>query len=43
MHKDGISLVAINLTFSPMFYTRGEIDTLPVCVLGKVVELRGKI
>lgn len=40
--SNGISLVALNPQFEPIFYTWQEIEYLPVTVLGKVVELRGK-
>lgn len=38
----GIMLISNNPAFEPMFYNNEEIDNLPVRVLGKVVELRGK-
>lgn len=38
-HDKGISLVATNPEFSPRFYTRKEILSLPVQVLGRVVQL----
>ncbi len=41
-HDDGISLVPFNSAYEPMFYSPREIKDLPVTVLGKVVELRGK-
>lgn len=40
--KSGISLVALNPAFEPIYYSNEEIEDLPVVVLGKVVELRGK-
>lgn len=40
--QTGISLVAYNATYSPIFYTNYEIEQLPVIILGKVVELRCK-
>ena len=40
--KDGILLIPTNPSFEPMFYTRQEIQDLPVVILGKVVELRAK-
>ena len=40
--KDGILLIPTNPAFEPMFYTRQEIQDLPVVILGKVVELRAK-
>ncbi len=41
-HKDGISLVANNPNYEPMFFSKKEINDLPVIVYGKVVELRRK-
>ena len=38
----GIMLISNNPAFEPMFYSNEEIENLPVRVLGKVVELRGK-
>lgn len=39
----GISLIAINsAVYSPHFYTNDEIESLPITIVGKVVELRGK-
>lgn len=41
-HKEGLSLVAFNPAYSPMFYTNEECETLPVRIVGRVIELRGK-
>lgn len=41
-HENGVSLVAMNPSYTPMFYTNQEIETLPLTVLGKVIELRAK-
>ena len=38
----GISLIPNNPAYDPMFYTNEEISSLPVRILGKVVELRAK-
>ena len=38
----GIKLVSTNPTYDPFFYTPDEVNTLPVSVIGKVVELRAK-
>ncbi len=39
----GIMLIANNqAVYEPTFYTKKEIEELPVTILGKVVELRGK-
>lgn len=37
-----IALVAFNSTYQPMVFTPEQIENLPVRVIGKVVELRGK-
>lgn len=43
VHENGISLIAFNTTvYTPTFYTNEQINSLPVVILGKVVELRGK-
>lgn len=39
---DGMLLIPTNPAFEPMFYSKKEITTLPVTIIGKVVELRGK-
>ena len=41
-HENGISLVPFNPTYSPMFYTNEEVASLPVRIVGRVIELRGK-
>lgn len=41
-HDSGISLIALNPAYEPMFYTNKEVEELPVICLGKVVELRAK-
>lgn len=41
--EDGILLTAFNPeVYAPKFYSNDQIDKLPVHILGKVVELRGK-
>ena len=39
---DGLMLIPNNPAFEPMFYSNDDIQRLPVAILGKVVELRGK-
>lgn len=39
---DGILLIPFNTSFEPLFFNNLEISTLPVVILGKVVELRAK-
>ena len=38
----GIKLISSNPQYDPFFYTPQEVNTLPVEVIGKVVELRAK-
>lgn len=38
----GITLIPFNPDYEPLFFSAEEIVTLPVTILGKVVELRGK-
>lgn len=39
---EGIMLIPSNRAFEPKYFTNKEIETLPVTILGKVVELRAK-
>lgn len=41
-HDDGISLISLNPDYEPMFFSKRDIATLPVNIIGKVMELRGK-
>ena len=41
-YRDGIELIPINPSYDPMFFTNEEIESTPVSILGKVVELRAK-
>ena len=41
-YRDGIELVSNNPVYPPMFFSNEEIQTKPVKIIGKVVELRGK-
>ncbi|RKV82548.1 MAG: XRE family transcriptional regulator [Streptococcus sp.] len=41
-HDEGISLISLNPEYEPMFFSKKEIIDLPVHIIGKVVELRGK-
>lgn len=44
IQPNGITLIATNISvYEPHFYTNEEIKELPVQILGKVVELRGKL
>lgn len=39
---DGITLISSNPSHDPIFYSAGEVESLPVRVIGRVVELRAK-
>lgn len=39
-HTNGISLVSLNPRYAPMFFTKEEIDEVPVRIIGKVIEIR---
>lgn len=41
-HGNGISLISSNPKYDPMFFTCEEVENLPVCIIGRVVELRAK-
>lgn len=38
----GLTLIPFNPEYEPLFFSAEEIVTLPVTILGKVIELRGK-
>ena len=40
--ENGIMLQEFNPVYEPIFYSAQEIEKLPVRVIGKVIELRGK-
>ena len=39
----GVTLIPSNPAYEPMYYSNEEIESLPVTILGKVVELRAKL
>lgn len=41
-NENGIILQPLNSEYQPMFYTNEQIKTLPVKIIGKVIELRRK-
>ena len=41
-YADGIALLSNNQAYEPMIFTAQQVEELPVRILGKVVELRGK-
>ena len=42
MNESGVTLISSNPTYPPFIYSKKEVAELPVCVIGKVVELRAK-
>lgn len=40
--ETSVMLVPLNPDYEPLVFTNDEVDSLPVTVMGKVVELRGK-
>lgn len=40
--RDGIELIANNPSYAPMFYSNEEIESKPVRIIGRVIELRAK-
>ena len=41
--REGIFLIPLNSAYQPVFYTYAETSTLPVEILGRVVEIRVKL
>lgn len=42
-YAESIALVSINPDYEPMYFNQEEVDTTPVRIIGKVVELRRKL
>lgn len=42
-YTSSIALVSLNTKYEPMMFTNEDIETKPVRIIGKVVELRGKL
>lgn len=40
--SEGLMLIPLNPDYETKFYTPAQINDLPVCIIGKVVELRAK-
>lgn len=40
VHTSGVSLVPLNTNYEPAFYSAQEVESLPVTVIGEVVEIR---
>lgn len=41
-YATSIALVSLNSKYKPIMFTMDEVETKPVRIIGKVVELRGK-
>ena len=41
-YEHGIALISLNSKYEPMYFSNEEIETKPVEIIGKVVELRDK-
>ena len=41
-YEHGIALISLNSKYEPMYFSNEEIETKPVEIIGKVVELRAK-
>lgn len=39
---EGIMLISFNPAYEPMFYSKKQVEELPLTILGRVVELRAK-
>lgn len=42
-YSSSIALVSLNSKYEPMMFTNDDIESKPVRIIGKVVELRGKL
>ena len=42
-YAEGISLISINPAYEPMYYSREQVEQLPVEVVGRVMEVRSKV
>lgn len=42
MNENGVTLISTNPSYEPFYYSREQVEKLPVQVIGKVVELRAK-
>ena len=42
-YADGIALLSDNASIAPMYFSRKEVEELPVKVIGRVTEVRGKL
>lgn len=42
-YADGISLISINPNYEPMYYTKDQVNSMPVEIVGRVMEARSKL
>ncbi len=42
MNDNGVTLISTNPSYEPFYYSKEQVDSLPVQIIGKVVELRAK-
>lgn len=43
VYKDGIALVSNNPMYPPMYFSASDTQDIPVRIIGRVVEIRGKL
>lgn len=43
VYKDGIALVSNNPIYAPMYFNTSDTQDIPVRIIGRVVEIRGKL
>jgi repressor LexA len=43
VYKDGIALVSNNPIYAPMYFSASDTQDIPVRIIGRVVEIRGKL
>ena len=42
-YADGIALLSDNANIAPMYFSKKEVEELPVKIVGRVTEVRGKL
>ena len=42
MNDNGVTLISTNPSYEPFYYSKEQVNSLPVQIIGKVVELRAK-
>lgn len=42
MNENGVTLISTNPSYEPFYYSKEQVEKLPVQIIGKVVELRAK-